>query len=263
MSTQVRGRVRVEQGVKRVRAYLGGRAVVDTVHPLLVWEVPYYPTYYLPLVDVAPDVLVPTGETVHSPSRGEGTVYTLKAGATEASNAALRYSESPIEELRDAIRFEWQAMDAWFEEDEEVYVHPRDPYARIDILPSSRAIRVELDGVVLAESTHAHVLIETGLPPRWYLPKVDVRFDLLEPTTSSSMCPYKGTAEYWSANVNGSRVDDIAWSYRTPLPESERIAGLVCFYAERTDLFVDGERQERPETPWSGTEWAKQEWARA
>jgi len=142
-------------------------------------------------------------------------------------------------------------MDAWFEEDEEVYVHARDPYSRVDILPSSRSVRVELDGVVLAESTHTNVLFETGLPPRWYIPKVDVRFDLLEPTASVTRCPYKGTAEYWSADVNGRRVEDIAWSYRTPLPESERVAGLVCFYSERTDLFIEGELQERPKTPFS------------
>jgi uncharacterized protein (DUF427 family) len=251
MSESNRGRVRVEQGLKRVRTYLGGQAVADTTRPLLVWEIPYYPSYYVPIADVAPDVLVPTDDTEHSPSRGDGVLYTVKAGAIEAPKAARRYPNSPIEELRDAVRFDWQAMDAWFEEDEEVYVHPRDPHTRVDILPSSRTIRVELDGVVLAESAHAHVLFETGLPPRWYLPKLDVRFDLLEPTTTTSMCPYKGTAEYWSALVDGRRVDDIAWSYRTPLPESERVAGLVCFYAERSDLFIDGEPQERPQTPFS------------
>jgi uncharacterized protein (DUF427 family) len=251
MTETVRGRVRVIQGAKRVRAYLGGRAVADTTKPLLVWEIPYYPTYYLPLADVAPDVLVPTGESEHSPSRGDGVLYTVKVGAAEAPKAAIRYPESPIEELRDAVRLDWKAMDAWFEEDEEVYVHPRSPFSRVDILPSSRAVRVELDGVVLAESTHAHVLHETGLPPRWYIPKVDVRFDLLEPSTNTSMCPYKGTAEYWSVEIDGQRTDDIAWSYRTPLPESERIAGLVCFYAERSDLFIDGEPQERPRTPFS------------
>ena len=251
MTESNRGRVRVEPGFKRVRTYLGGRVVADTTRPLLVWEIPYYPTYYLPLTDLAPDVLVPTGETKHSPSRGDGVLYTVKSGPAEAPNAAIRYPSSPIEELRDAIRLDWQAMDAWFEEDEEVYVHPRDPHSRVDILPSSRAIRVELDGVVLAESTHTHVLHETGLPPRWYIPKVDVRLDLLEPTTTTSMCPYKGTAEYWAGRVDGRRVDDIAWSYRTPLPESERIAGLVCFYSERSDLYIDGELQERPRTPFS------------
>ncbi len=251
MSEERRGRVRVEQGLKRVRVYFGGHVVADTTRPLLVWEVPYYPTYYLPLADLEPDVLVPTGDTEHSPSRGDGVLYTVKVGDAEAPKAAIRYPSSPIEELRDAVRLDWQAMDSWFEEDEEVFVHARDPYSRIDILPSSRAIRIELDGEVLADTTHARVLFETGLPPRWYIPKVDVRLDLLEPTTTTSMCPYKGTAEYWSAVVNGRRVDDIAWSYRTPLPESERIAALMCFYAERTDLFIDGEPQERPKTKFS------------
>ena len=146
---------------------------------------------------------------------------------------------------------EWDAMDAWFEEDEEVYVHPRSPYSRIDILPSSRSVRVEVDDVVLAESTRAMVLHETGLPPRWYLPKFDVRMDLLSPTQTRTACPYKGFAEYWSARIGDRVVEDVAWSYRTPLPESERIAGLVCFYNERVDLFVDGVAIDRPTTLFS------------
>ncbi len=246
-----RGRVRVETGAKRIRVYLGGEVVADTTRPLLVWEAPYYPTYYLPLGDVRADALVPTGETRHSPSRGDGTVYTVKAGNAEAASAALRYPESPIEELRDAARFEWDAMDAWFEEDEEVYFHPRNPQTRVEILPSSRTVRVEVDGVVLAESTHPHVLFETGLPPRWYLPKVDVRLSRLTPTGTTTNCPYKGTANYWSAHIGDRVDDDIAWWYRTPLPESEGIAGLVCFYNERVDLFIDGELQERPKTKFS------------
>src|SRR5262249_38690618 len=133
----------------------------------------------------------------------------------------------------------------WFEEDEEVFTHTRSPYSRIDILPTSRHARVEIDGVVLADSTHARVLFETGLQPRWYFPKVDVRMDLMAPTDSVSHCPYKGQAAYWTANVNGRDEVDLAWSYRTPLPESERIAGLVAFYDERVDLIVDGVRQER------------------
>ena len=243
--------MRVERGAKRVRAYLGGVVVADTTRPWLVWETPHYPAYYLPVADVAADALVATGETERSPSRGEAHLHTVRAGGTEAPGAARTYPDSPFEELRDAVRIDWAAMDAWFEEDDEVFVHPRDPYKRVDILPSSRAVRVEVDGVVLADSIRPHVLFETSLPPRWYLPKPDVRLDLLTPTATSSQCPYKGTAAYWSARVGDRVVKDVAWSYRTPLPESERIAGLVCFYNERVDLFVDGERQERPKTPFS------------
>ncbi|MEV5557721.1 DUF427 domain-containing protein [Nonomuraea wenchangensis] len=247
MDTAARGRVRVERTAKRVRAYLGGRAVADTTAALLVWEVPYYPTYYFPLADVEESALKATGATTHSPSRGEGVVHTVTSGAAEAPDAALTYPDSPLEEIRGHVRFEWDAMDAWFEEDEEVYVHPRDPYTRVDILPTSRHVRVEVDGVTVADSRGARVLFETGLPARYYLPKTDVRLDLLERTDTVTHCPYKGTAEYWS--VNGRK--DLAWSYRTPLPESERIAGLVAFYNEKLDIYVDGELQERPRTKFS------------
>lgn len=238
--THARGRVRVEPGLKRVRAYVGGELVVDTTHPLLVWENPHYPAYYLPRADVVAD-LVPTGTSIHSPSRGDTVHYTVKAGGKELVDAAWQYPESPLEEIRDHVRFDWQALDAWFEEDEEVYVHPRSPYARIDILPSSRHVRVLIDGVVVADSHRPWLLFETGLPVRYYLPKVDVRMDLLEPTDSHTACPYKGTASYWSAVVNGQRHDDIVWSYPQPLPESTRIGGLVAFYNDRVTLEVDGE----------------------
>lgn len=188
--------MRLEPSAKRVRGYLGGVMVVDSRRPLLVWEVPYYPAYYFPVDDVRTDRLVETGTVRHSPSRGDARHFTVKAGGAERVDAAWRYAESPIPELQDRVRFDWAAMEAWFEEDEEVFVHPRDPYTRVDILPSSRPVRVEIDGVVVAESTHAHVLHETGLPPRWYLPKVDVRLDLLEPPGTRTQCPYKGEARY-------------------------------------------------------------------
>ena len=242
------GRVRVEQGAKRVRAYLGGQVVVDTTRPWLVWEVPYYPAYYFPVQDVRTDLLVPTATVTHTPSRGDAQHFTIKAGGKTAEDAALRYVESPIAELRDLIRLDWDSMDGWFEEDEEVYTHPRDPYTRVDILPTSRQVRVELDGVVLAESTNARVLFETGLPPRWYIPKTDVRMELLAPTGTATHCPYKGQAQYWAVRVGDRLVEDLAWSYRTPLPESQKIAGLVAFYNERVDLFIDGQLQERPDT---------------
>jgi uncharacterized protein (DUF427 family) len=197
-TTRVRGRVRVEHGAKRIRAYLGGELVADTIRPLLVWEKPYYPAYYIPEADVRTELLVPDGSVTHSPSRGDGTLFTVRAGAREVPGAALRYEQSPFEELRDAIRLDWNAMDAWFEEDEQVFTHPRDPYTRVDIVPGSRHVRVELDGVTIAETTKPTLLFETGLPVRFYLPKTHVRMDLLTPTDSVSHCPYKGQAEYWS-----------------------------------------------------------------
>ncbi|HEY7631641.1 MAG TPA: DUF427 domain-containing protein [Thermoleophilaceae bacterium] len=250
-SSQTRGRVRVETGAKRVRAFLGGELVADTSRPRLVWEKPYYPAYYFPVADVRTELLEADGGVAHSPSRGDATTYTVRAGGKEASGGALRYLDSPIEELRELVRLDWDSMDAWFEEDEEVFTHPRDPYTRVDILPSSRHVRVEVDGETIAESTSPRLLFETGLPVRYYLPKTHVQMDLLEPSDTVSHCPYKGEAEWWSVRAGGRLHEDLAWSYPLSLPESQKVAGLVAFYDEKVDVYVDGVLQERPHTKFS------------
>jgi uncharacterized protein (DUF427 family) len=250
MDAHQRGRVRVERGQKRIRVYLHGEVVADTRAPLLVWESPHYPAYYIPVADVRAQ-LTDSGDTDRSPSRGTATILDVTAGGRTAAGAALRYADSPIGELRDAVRLDWDAMDEWLEEDEPVYTHPRDPYSRVDILASSRHVRVELDGVCLAESDGAHILFETGLPPRFYLPLTALRRDLLRPSDTVTHCPYKGSAAYWSVEVNGTVHDDLVWIYRTPLPESQKIAGMACFFNEAVDLIIDGERWERPRTPFS------------
>ena len=194
------GSVKVKPGAKRVRAYLGGELVADTTRPFLVWEWPYYPTYYIPASDVRAE-LTATGKTEHSPSRGDGEVYDVTVGGTTADAAALIYPDSPLEALRDLVRLDWNSMTDWFEEDELVYTHPRDPYSRVDILASSRHVRIEVDGVTVAESAQPRILFETGLPPRYYIPLTDVRMDLLRPSAAQTHCPYKGTAGYWSVDT--------------------------------------------------------------
>ena len=245
-----RGRVKVEQGFKRVRAYLHGELVADTTAPLLVWEIPFYPAYYIPEADVRAELL-PSGRTDHSPSRGDARYSHIQVGGAVTEDAAWRYPESPIEELRGAIRLDWEAMDAWLEEDEQIYVHPRSPYTRVDVLRSSRHVEVEVDGVKVADSVRPVLLFETGLPVRYYLPKTDVRLDLLTATETTSQCPYKGTAEYYTLTIDGTAHDDLVWWYRHPAHESAGIAGLVAFYNEKVDLIVDGDRLERPRTHFS------------
>jgi uncharacterized protein (DUF427 family) len=239
-----------EVSPKRLRAYLGGELVADSQAPLLVWEIPYFPAYYFPLADVRAE-LVPTATTSHSPSRGDATHYTVQTAHHVAVDAALAYPDSRIEALRGFVRFEWDAMGGWFEEDEEVFTHPRSPYARVDILDSSRHIRVVVEGVTVAESGHPKLLFETGLPTRFYLPKVDVHQDFLVASGTDSHCPYKGTARYWSVQAGDLLVPDIAWSYPSPLPESQKVAGLVAFYNEKVDHYVDGELVDRPHTKFS------------
>ncbi len=244
------GSVRTEPGHKRVRAYLAGELVADTRQPVLVWEWPYFPVYYIPAADVRAE-LIPAGQTDHSPSRGDAEIYHVKVATAEAAGAARRYPDSPLEQLRDLVRLDWHAMTEWFEEDEPVYVHPRDPHTRVDILASSRQVRIEIDGTTVAESSRPHILFETGLPPRYYLPLTDVRMELLRPSATQTSCPYKGTAGYWSVQAGGQLHEDIVWIYRTPLPESQKIAGMACFYDEKVDIYLDGEPQQRPATHFS------------
>ena len=249
MVESARGRVRVEPGSKRVRAFLDGGLVADTVRPALVWEKPYYPTYYLPLEDVRAE-LDDTGKVERSPSRGDGHVYDIRLGERTVTGAARRYPDSPLEPLRELVRLDFDALD-WFEEDEPIYVHPRDPYTRVDVLASSRHVRIEVDGVTVAESRQPRILFETGLPPRYYLPITELRMDLLRPSDTQTHCPYKGTADYWSVQVGETLHHDLVWIYRTPLPESQKIAGLAALYNEKVDLYVDGVLQEKPRTPFS------------
>jgi len=219
--------VKIEPSPKRVRTYLGGRLVADTKNPVLVWERPHYPTYYLPAADVRAE-LRPTSTA---------DLYDVVVDGTTAPAAAVRRPESP--ELRDLVRIEWSAMDEWLEEDEPVYVHPRDPYKRVDVLASSRHVVVRIDGVVVADSRAPRILFETSLPPRYYLPLTDVRMDLLLPSATQTRCPYKGTATYWDVAIDDTVHSDVVWCYRSPLAESQKVAGLACFYDERVDLAVD------------------------
>ena len=250
-SPRRRGLVRVERGAKRVRAYLGGAVVVDSIAPLLVWEAPYYPTYYFPEDDVHAELVADGGADLHSPSRGDAKTLSVLAGGSRALGAAARFEDSPLNELRGTVRFQWDAMEAWFEEDEQVYTHPRDPYTRVDILASSRRVRVLLDGLLLADSTSPRLLFETGLPARYYLPRTHVRMDLVERSPTVTHCPYKGRADTWSVRVGGMLHENLAWSYPAPLPESQKVAGLIAFYNEKLDIEIDGVLQERPRTKFS------------
>ncbi len=248
--TESRGRVRVENGQKRIRVYLGSDVVADTTAAKYVWEKPYYPTYYFPPDDVNMELLVPTGEAFRSPSRGTASVHSVKAGDVEAPHAARVWDHAEIDELAGYVSLDWEAMSHWFEEDEEVFVHARDPYTRIDILQSSRHVEVIVDGVTLADSHQPRLLFETGLPVRYYLPKTDVRLDLLVASDTQTACPYKGTARYWHVRTGSGVEHDLVWSYPTPFAESIDIAGYLAFYDERVEIVVDGELQERPKTPF-------------
>jgi uncharacterized protein (DUF427 family) len=236
--------LRIEPSQRWVRAQVGDEFVVDSKRPLLVWEHEKYPTYFFPREDVRMDWLE---EAARTSSRAFWDL-TLKDGQ-RVGQAAYNYPDQP--ELEGYVTLAWHKAEHWYEEEEEVFVHARDPYKRIDVMPSSRHVRVELDGVTVAETNRPSLLFETSLPIRYYLPAADVNMAYLTPTEGHTQCPYKGTASYWDVSVGDKVYKDLVWSYPDPIPECPKIKGLLCFYNEKVDLYVDGELQERPETHWS------------
>ena len=242
----------LEPSPKSVRVVVADEVVADSRRVMLLHESGNQPVYYFPPEDVRQELLEPSDTVTHCPKKGDASYRSIRVGERVVADAAWLYPEPlagapPIAGL---FAFYWDRVDRWLEEEEEVFFHARDPYHRIDILASSRQVRVLRKDTLLAESERAMVLFETGLPPRYYLPREDVVAEL-QPSDSVTGCPYKGTAGYFSAVVDGRVISDIVWTYPDPRPEATPIAGLLAFYDERVDVELDGVPQERPESPWS------------
>jgi uncharacterized protein (DUF427 family) len=253
MTQATENRVRTEPNLRRVRVFFGGQAVADSSRTVYLFETGHLPVYYFPREDVRIDLLEPTSHHTHCPWKGDASYYDVVVGEWRAQNAVWAYP-MPIDsaaELKDYVAFYWDAADAWFEEDDEVFVHARDPYHRVDVLSSSRHVEVRVNGRLVADTRRPRLLFETGLPVRYYIPKLDVRMDLLEPAATRTRCPYKGEAVYWSVQAGDEVAADIAWSYPYPIPEIPKIENLLAFYNEKVDITVDGVPQDRPVTKWS------------
>jgi uncharacterized protein (DUF427 family) len=247
--------IRLEPIAKRVRAFVGGVAIADSCRVTMMFETARLPVYYFPIDDVRTDLLVATFEVVVSDIKGDASYYSVTVDGRTVDNAAWRYLDPPAgcTDLAGLIAFHWKLMDAWFEEDDEVFVHARDPYHRIDVLDSSREVRVVVGGQTVAVTRRARFLFETGLPVRYYIPKEDVRTDLLHPSQTRTACAYKGpTSRYWQARAADGTLSDIAWCYETPRPEAAHIGGTIAFFNERVDaIYVDGKEMPRTQTRWS------------
>ncbi|MGW7366868.1 DUF427 domain-containing protein [Streptomyces sp. NPDC054841] len=242
-----------EPSERWVRGTKDDVTVVDSHRPILVWEPGRpVPLYAFPAEDVRTDLLRRTERPATRRHAGATAFYDLVLDDRIIKAAAWTY---PGEELAGHICFEWFGRDVlehWYEEEEEIFVHPRDPHKRVDALPSTRHVQVEIAGTVVADTRTPVLLFETHLPVRYYFPREDVRLDLFTRTDSRTRCPYKGVAtEYWSWAGADDVRPDIAWSYPDPLPAVNVIKGMVAFYNESVDIIVDGERQERPVTLFS------------
>ncbi|WP_406177023.1 DUF427 domain-containing protein [Streptomyces sp. NBC_00996] len=245
-----------EPSERWVRGRKGDVTVVDSRHPVLVWEpgVPV-PLYAFPREEVREDLLRPAKNPPTGTHTGSRVFHDLEVADELLENAAWTF---PAHDLADHIAFEWfqrtgKGLDHWYEEDEEIFIHPRDPHKRVDALPSSRHVQVEIAGTVVADTHRPVLLFETGLPTRYYIPREDVRLDLLTPTDHHTGCPYKGTAEYWSWHGEADVAPNVVWSYPVPLPAVAAVKGLLAFYNEAVDIIVDGERLERPVTHFNKT----------
>ncbi|KAF1927538.1 DUF427-domain-containing protein [Didymella exigua CBS 183.55] len=232
------GPYRVETTHRRVRALFQGKYVIDTLQAYHVWEHPNFPQFYVPKtafkdVNVTlKDPIDGTNKTVHFVQLDNGH---------SATNRVLLFNTSA---LKDLYKVDFHSMDQWFEEDVPVYGHPKDPYKRIDILHSTRNIKVGIDGVVLAESSSPLFLLETTLRTRHYLPPTSVKWECLRLSDTKTLCPYKGQANYYDVIVNGKEYRDLVWYYRYPTSESTPIAGYMCFYNEKVDVWIDGEKEQ-------------------
>jgi len=247
-------RVTLEHSPRRVRVKFNGETVADSTDAHLLFETRHVPVYYFPRADVRMDLMTPTDHHTFCPYKGTASYWSLKAGDRVAENAVWGYPD-PFEEvaaLKDFVAFYWNRVDAWYEEDEEIFVHARDPYKRVDVVQSSRPVRVIVGGETVAETRRARFLFETRLPTRYYIPPEDVRMDLLLPSDKTTACPYKGRARYYSVKVGDKLFEDLVWSYPDPIPECAKIEGYLCFFNEQVDeIRVDGMAVPRPLTPWS------------
>ena len=223
---------------KRVRAVFNGETVADSMRVKILHETNHLPVYYFPEEDLRHDLLERTDHTTHCPFKGDATYRSVRVGDRVAENAVWTY-EAPMSStppIRGYAAFYGDKMDRWLEEDEETFGHPHDPYHRVDVLQSSRRVRVTANGRVIAETERPKLLFETGLPVRYYIPPEDVETDLLTPSETRSVCPYKGIASYSSLDVDGEGIEDAAWYYPEPLPEAQKVRDHLCFYDGKVDV---------------------------
>lgn len=227
---------------RRVRAVFGTETVLDTTSGMLLHESNLLPQLYLPRADLREDLLTRTDERTHCPFKGDASYWSIAVNGQIAEDAVWSYLD-PLPAarwLRGYVGVYWDSMDAWFDEDEQVAGRLRDPYHRVDTRSTSRQVRVLAGDELIAVSRRAILLSETGLPNRFYLPADDVRTDLLEPSGTHTVCPYKGTASYRSLRTPSGVIPDAAWCYPKPLEGVAAIRDHLCFVADGIETWVDG-----------------------
>jgi uncharacterized protein (DUF427 family) len=247
-------KITFERSPRRVRTQFNGETIADSSAAHLLFETRHLPIYYFPRADVRMDLLSASEHHTYCPYKGTASYWSIAVGGRSSENAVWGYPEpfAEVAAIKDYVAFYWDRVDHWFEEDDEIFVHARDPYKRVDVVNSARPVRVIVGGETVAETTRARFLFETRLPTRYYIPPEDVRLDLLVPSEKVTACPYKGTARYYSVRIGERVFPDLVWCYPEPIPECPKIKGYLCFFNEHVDeILLDGISVARPLTPWS------------
>lgn len=234
-----------------IRAVVNGKTIADSKNAYLLLG-GGLPMYLFPASAVSEGTLSREASDIPRPGLGTFSGHTIHAaGVTVPGAMVVKETEPGFEAIKGMVGFEWDSVDHWYEEEEEIFRHPRDPYHRVDAVKSSRHVVVTVNDKVVADTTKPVLIFETGLPTRYYIDPADVRLDLLENTDSTSRCPYKGVASYWKMKSDASNRD-VAWAYMNPIDEILKIKGLIAFFNERVDsIVVDDETQEKPVNRWS------------
>ncbi|OLS27131.1 MAG: hypothetical protein HeimC3_05980 [Candidatus Heimdallarchaeota archaeon LC_3] len=242
----------VEPSPRWVRAKFGSIYIADSKKALLLiaYDREFRTRYYFPKEDVKTEFFE---ESDYKGRDGKNKYWHIRNGDKYEKNAAYTVVDPPedVQGIKDYIGFKWNQIDAWFEEEEEIFIHPRDPYKRIDTIKSSRHIKVVIDKQIVAETNNPTLLFETGLPVRYYIPKEDVKTEFLIDSILQTGCPYKGTASYNSVKIGDNIYKNIVWYYKDPFYETGHIKDLISFYNEKVDIYVDGELISKPQTPFS------------
>jgi uncharacterized protein (DUF427 family) len=225
----------------RIRGTVDGVTVVDTVAAQMLHETRLLPRWYIPRDDVRAELLEPSATSTHCPFKGDARYWNLRVGERLIEDAFWEYPEPAAGaiDLTGLLSPYLDRWGRWLEEDEELIGHPRDPFHRVDVLRSSRPVTVRVGATVLAKSTRALAVNETGFPTRWYLPVDDVEPGVLTPASDSTVCPYKGTASYWDVQAGASAFPAAVWAYEHPRAEVGSLQGHVSFLAEGIDVDVD------------------------
>lgn len=239
---------KLEATDRRVRVEFNGEVIADSTNTQLMIEHPGELHYYFPVADVKTEYLVSSDHTEKSGYRGTAVYSHLQVGDKTSDNAVFTYPETKANrpDLSGYVTFKWNAVDAWYEEAEQVYLHPRNPYHRVDAIHSNRTIKIVVNGETIAESDNPVMVFETGLTTRYYLPPEDVNEQYLTTTETHSVCPYKGKADYWTVTANGEQYEDIVWAYPDPIAEMPKLKGLKAFWTEKDkaiEIYIDGQLQ--------------------